>query len=203
MIANHERIDGSAISYTLTYLDSITGDPCSTATIPSFSCVEGICNHTFEVSLSSCTPCVDINITVYATNILGNGAISDPLTIGCLTESVLLLTFTLCSQFLGSMNQFVNVEFDLLSSTVHCTFEQPALTSAKKSCSIVYGPGEQCTNLSLFSRSQSTTSNLVVIDYHPLPSLQSESVYCYVLTAFDGTFSASIEGTFSTGIYLL
>ena len=64
---------------------------------------------------------------------------------------------------------------------------------------MVYGPGEMCTNLSLSSRSQSTTSNVVIIDYHLLPPPRSESVYCYVLTAFDGTFSTSIQGIFSTG----
>lgn len=77
-----DGIDGSATSYTINYLDSISGDFCSSATIPASSCVDGTCNHTFEVSTSSCPPCVDINITVYSTNILGNGAISDPLTIG-------------------------------------------------------------------------------------------------------------------------
>ena len=87
-----DGIDGSAISYTITYMDSITGDPCSLATITASSCVEGICKHTFEVSLSSCPPCVDINVTVYATNILGNGAIiSDPITIGCFEWSIKVL----------------------------------------------------------------------------------------------------------------
>ena len=98
-----------------------------------------------------------------------------------------------------STNEVVNVEFDLLSSSVHCIFNKQTPTGTDKSCSMDYGPGEMCTNLSLSSRSQSTTSNLVNIDYHLLPPPQSESVYCYVLTAFDGTFSASIEGTFSTG----
>ena len=78
-----DGIDGSATSYTISYLDSISGDLCSSATIPASLCVEGMCNHTFEVSTSSCPPCVDINITIYVTNILGNGAISDPITIGC------------------------------------------------------------------------------------------------------------------------
>lgn len=101
------------------------------------------------------------------------------------------------------MNQFVNVEFDLLSSSVHCIFEQQTLIGTDKSCSMVYGPGERCTNLSLSSRSQSTTSHFVVIDYHLFSPPQNESVYCYVLTAFDGTLSASIEGTFSTGTVTL
>jgi hypothetical protein len=77
-----DGIEGSTISYTITYVDSISGDFCNSVTIPASSCIDGMCNHTFEVTLSSCPPCVDINITVYATNILGNGAISDPLTIG-------------------------------------------------------------------------------------------------------------------------
>ena len=98
----------------------------------------------------------------------------------------------------GSRNQFVNVEFDLLSTSVHCVFKQQT-SSTEKSCSIVYGPGEQCTNLSQSSSSRPNGLNSVVIDYPALPLPQNESVYCFVLTAYDGTFSASIEGTFTTG----
>lgn len=108
--------------------------------------------------------------------------------------------FILYCQLSDYTNRFVHVELDLLSSSVHCMFEQQTLTSNEKSCSIVYGPGEQCKNLSLSSRSESSITNSVIIDYQLFPSPQNESVYCYVLTAFDGTFSASIEGTFSTGI---
>ena len=103
--------------------------------------------------------------------------------------------FTLYCQLSGSTNQFVNVEFDLLSSSVHCVFKQQT-SSTEKLCNIVYGPGEQCTNLSQSSSSQSNGLNSVDIDYRALPL---PSVYCFVLTAYDGTFSASIEGTFTTG----
>ena len=87
-----DGIGGSVTSYTITYLDSTSGDHCSLVTIPASSCIGGMCNHTFEVATSSCPACVDINITVYATNILGNGTISDPLTIGCF-ECVSVLKF--------------------------------------------------------------------------------------------------------------
>lgn len=107
--------------------------------------------------------------------------------------------FTLYCQLSENTNRFVNAEFDLLSSSVHCVFEQQTLISTEKSCSIVYGPGEQCTNLSQSSRNESSTTNSVIIDYQLPSPPQRESVYCYVLTAYYGTFSASIEGTFSTG----
>lgn len=69
-----------------------------------------------------------------------------------------------------------------------------------KSCSIAYGPTETCDNTVNHSRiSNSTvTSDSVVIN---LPVL-SESIgmeYCYVATASNGTFTAIVKGTFSTG----
>lgn len=91
-----DGIDGSATSYTINCLDSISGDLCSSVTIPASLCAERICNHTFEISTSSCPPCVDINITVYATNILGNGAISDPLTIGCFKWNIKFHIYSHC-----------------------------------------------------------------------------------------------------------
>lgn len=42
----------------------------------------GTCRHVFSVKNSSCPPCVSINITVFATNTLGDGALSDEITIG-------------------------------------------------------------------------------------------------------------------------
>lgn len=90
-----DGIDGSSISYTITYMDSASGDLCSSVTIPASSCIDGICNHAFEVPLSSC-PCMDINITVYSTNILGNGATSDPLTISCFESIGIMFTYSHC-----------------------------------------------------------------------------------------------------------
>ena len=90
------------------------------------------------------------------------------------------------------------MEFDLLLSSVQCTFMQPSRN--EKSCSIAYGPGEQCTNLSQTSERRERTLNSVVIDYLVLPYLQNESKFCSIVTASDGSLVARVERIFNTGI---
>lgn len=63
-------------------MDSRDGSICGNATIPSGSCIDGICKHTFTISTSSCPPLSNINVTVFGTNQLGNGTNSDTVTIG-------------------------------------------------------------------------------------------------------------------------
>ena len=77
-----DGIDGSAFSYTVIYSDSISGILCSSETIPSSACVEGICIHSSTVdyhSVSGCFTSDTVSVTVLATNVLGNGSLSDPI----------------------------------------------------------------------------------------------------------------------------
>ena len=75
-------IDGSTISYTVIYSDSISGSICSLIIIPATLCGDRVCSHMFEVSLSSCSHDSNINVTTFATNILGDGPRSEPVTVG-------------------------------------------------------------------------------------------------------------------------
>ena len=90
---------------------------------------------------------------------------------------------------------------DLLSATIVCQFIDDQGKNMK-SCSIAYGPTtEECDNMAIHSHVSNTTStsDSVVIN---LPVL-SESIgmeYCYVATASNGTFTAMVKGTFSTGM---
>ena len=78
-----DEVDGSASNYTIIYSDSTFGSICGSAMIPSSVCVGGICSHMFNVfTSSSCPSSTGITVTVFATNVLGNGPLSDPLTIG-------------------------------------------------------------------------------------------------------------------------
>ena len=197
-----DTIDGSATSYTITYADSLSGSTCSSSTISASLCESGTCRHLYQVSNSSCPPCVDINITVFASNILGNGSTSDVITIGCLY--IVYYTFVKCIAIivffiLGSTNSLVQVEFDALLSSAQCIFMQP--TRNEKSCSIVYGPGEDCSNLSLSSESGITTLNYVtIIEGLLIPQLQSGSKVCWMVTASDGPHIARVEGILTAGI---
>ena len=68
--------------YTINYRDIVTDKICSSVVIPVSLCEEGSCSHTFEISTSLCPPFTVINVTVFATNALGNGPTSIPKIIG-------------------------------------------------------------------------------------------------------------------------
>jgi hypothetical protein len=101
---------------------------------------------------------------------------------------------------LGTTNNFVQVTIDLLSAAIVCQFIDDHGKNVK-SCSIAYGPADaECDNMVGHSHISNTmiTLDSVVIN---LPVL-SESIgmeYCYIATASNGTFTAIVKGTFSTG----
>jgi hypothetical protein len=70
-----EGVDGSALSYTISYTDSSTGEMCNSLIISASSCKQGICT----VPLISPLPCSenyeerDIDISISANNQLGQG----------------------------------------------------------------------------------------------------------------------------------
>ena len=68
------------VSHTITYSDATNGNICGTAIIPSRLCEEGVCSHIFEVT-SLCINSTSINVSVSATNILGDGPQTDPVTV--------------------------------------------------------------------------------------------------------------------------
>lgn len=71
-----EGIDGSVLSYAISYSDSVSGISCGSTIISASSCDHGKCSDVFEVSTSLCPPLVDIIVTVLATNVFGNGPTS-------------------------------------------------------------------------------------------------------------------------------
>ena len=77
-----DGIDGSATSYTISYTDALSNEMCSAVTISASFCVNRMCSHLFEVSSSNCRPFADINVTVFGTNVLGNGTVAHSVTIG-------------------------------------------------------------------------------------------------------------------------
>ena len=102
------------------------------------------------------------------------------------------------NHLIGTINNFVEVIIDLLSSAVICKFIEDQ--GDMKSCTIAYGPGEACDNLSNHSLSSDSTviSDSVVISL-PVLSQSRGMEYCYVVTASNGSFTAMVKGTFSTG----
>ena len=79
-------IDGSVRYYTI-YIGFLGSESsCSLATIPVSSCVGGICNYIFtNLTSLSChghSSQAVLNVTVLASNVLGDGFLSVPLFVG-------------------------------------------------------------------------------------------------------------------------
>lgn len=102
--------------------------------------------------------------------------------------------------FTESINQYVDVKFES-SRRIVCTF--PGLTSNQsKSCEILYGECGQ--DFLMISRgiSSSVNGSNVIIQYFLQPS---ESDYCYIIRASNGSFTVQTNGTFGkcTNLILL
>lgn len=97
-------------------------------------------------------------------------------------------------------NNFVKLKVDLASSSIICEFLQDS--NDTKECSIIYGHGEDCDDLSLNSQLESSTHKIIRVG---LPGLiyHKPSTYCFVATASSASFVATVKGTFRTGIIIL
>ena len=68
--------------YNINYTNSTSGELCNSVTIPASSCTNGVCNHEFDISSSLCSPSTALSVTVFASNILGDGEVSAEFTFG-------------------------------------------------------------------------------------------------------------------------
>ena len=71
--------DNSVLSYTIAYSDLTSGNisVCDSVTIKASSCGNGLCSHQFQLSFFKfCQNSADIIVTVFATNLFGDGSIS-------------------------------------------------------------------------------------------------------------------------------
>ena len=75
-----DGVDGSAIFYTITYVDSISNSTCHSATVPTSNCIGGVCysNYSFPSDSITCAHSLNISVRVSASNILGNSSESLP-----------------------------------------------------------------------------------------------------------------------------
>ena len=72
-------VDGSATSYTAYFVDTSSDKGCDSRTIDSSVCVNGTCCIIYQILRDSpCSHSSNLTVTVYATNILGNGPESKP-----------------------------------------------------------------------------------------------------------------------------
>ena len=89
MFASHSgKVFESEISYNINYTSS--GRLCASAIIPASSCNGRLCKHVLEISSSYCPRHFDINITVFASNIFGDGPSSQIITISKLKRIIII-----------------------------------------------------------------------------------------------------------------
>ena len=98
-MAIFDNIDGSPISYNITYSDVNSGRICGTFSIPAATCQDGVCRHTSQIT-SPCSLSDDISLSVLSTNILGSGPPSQPVVFSLIADND-------CSEFYSdpSMNE--------------------------------------------------------------------------------------------------
>ena len=71
-----DGFDGSVVSYTISYSDSLSGTDCGSVTILPSSCEKKFCSHVFDAFNSSCSYSAEITVRVFGTNALGVGPVS-------------------------------------------------------------------------------------------------------------------------------
>ena len=96
-------------------------------------------------------------------------------------------------------NHYLGVQFDLLRSNVHCTFLGQQ-QSDEKFCAISYNPGEMCTDDFVHkSNISGNASHFLTVKLPVVPRSQS-NIFCYTITAGNGTFTSKVEGRFNAGV---
>ena len=85
IIAITDDIDGSPNVYTIIYSELMSGKLCGLFTVQASSCVDERCVHKFNISSSSCSISYDISVSMFSTNIFGEGPSSEPVVFSLLS----------------------------------------------------------------------------------------------------------------------
>ena len=108
--------------------------------------------------------------------------------------------------FIGAVNNFIQVRFDFIISTILCIFydEFEAIRTVKH-CEITYGPNAECDNASLISYangepSASQTVEISLSLHESSVVTDNQDSYCYTIKGTNGTNTITISGIFVTGI---
>ena len=205
-----DGIDGSAISYNISYTGVGSNSICASVIVLAEMCTSGVCEHELEFSGSYCDLSIEsYMVVVTGTNTLGKGQPSTPISIHskkCMFSPIyLLLCILICLQHMSSMinqvkltftdmsNHFVDVSFDPVSKTFTCFYINQQ-KSSNKLCSIEFGlPSESCKSISILSNTMSLDSLRIglPVDYQFLPRTN----YCFNIKASNGTYTAIVKGS--------
>ena len=75
------------------YSDTLSSTSCGIETIQAASCVDRACLSHLQLSDNACSNSSNITVTVFATNILGNGPLSKPVFVE-ISKSINYLLFS-------------------------------------------------------------------------------------------------------------
>ena len=88
-------------------------------------------------------------------------------------------------------NNFVDVVYETVPSTITCTFDDP-LNITGKSCTVEYGNCNQQIGQTLEGSSTQESPNIVTLK---LQSIDSNQMYCYNVTASNGSYTIIVMGS--------
>ena len=107
-----------------------------------------------------------------------------------------MLSFALI--FTDLIEDFVSIKFNQTTSSIECSFHIQQENSLKsRSCSVVFGPGGDCRNLSQNSSGNSTTNSSVIINLNIEQDSNDSELYCFHVTAANGTFTVVTKRIFN------
>ena len=153
-------------------------------------CGDNLCSYVVNVP-SSCRTNALLNISVVATNLLGDGQPSEFVTVGIIIYCHSLNPLIVCYCNADVNNRFVIVEYDTAESTLSCIFVNQQDNSTKI-CKIKYGLCQQGLSK---SNEETTTTEMAVLTLQ----LGNGQTYCYQVEASNRTYTVLIEGSLSTG----
>ena len=98
--------------------------------------------------------------------------------------------------FTDLIKEFVNIEFNQTASSIECSFHSQQ-ESTFKSCSVAFGLGEDCRNLSQSSSVNSTTNNLVIVNLNIEQDSNDIELYCFHVTVTNGSLTVVTRKVFN------
>ena len=105
-----------------------------------------------------------------------------------------MLSFALI--FTDLIEDFVSIKFNQTTSSIKCSFHIQQENSLK-SCSVVFGPGGNCRNLSQSRSGNSTTNSSVIVNLNIEQDSNDSELYCFHVTAANGTFTVVTKRIFN------
>lgn len=110
---------------------------------------------------------------------------------------IILILSTHVIHFTDLIKGFVNIEFNQTASSIKCNFhnqQENTLTS----CSAVFGPGQECRNLSQSSSENSTANDSVIIIHLNIEQDANDiNPYCFHVTTTNGSLTVTTRRVFN------